>query len=194
MNIPVSDALLEDDSGRTLSLHVTDDQVKWIQRRAKALGVSESQFVRYMLNRWMQAEQKHRSTNHDREAQPHHAFGSQPDQHDSNQPDKVSPQRPQPTPETSEDPSHAPEQETDHDESPDSSVMSLLRDSLDTLEQLQETEEQMTPRRPPAPPDASADNDASRASDAERHPGEGPNGKRRSSHDSLFDVVRRSED
>jgi hypothetical protein len=61
MAIPVSNSLCEDNSFHRLPVCLSAEQAEWVQRRADALQVDPSQFIRYVLNRWMRAEQQHQN-------------------------------------------------------------------------------------------------------------------------------------
>jgi hypothetical protein len=56
MNIPVSDKLLDSSSTDTVSVPLTSDEVEWLRQQAEERDLSKRQFVRYLINRIMDAE------------------------------------------------------------------------------------------------------------------------------------------
>ncbi|MES3630559.1 MAG: hypothetical protein PPP56_10375 [Longimonas sp.] len=56
MNIPVSDLLLEGEAEEVLPVPLSSRQMAYVRRRAEAHGISERQFVRFILNKLQEAD------------------------------------------------------------------------------------------------------------------------------------------
>lgn len=56
MNIPVSDLLLDGEAEEVLPVPLSSRQMEYVRRRAKAHGISERQFVRFILNKLQEAD------------------------------------------------------------------------------------------------------------------------------------------
>jgi len=173
MNIPVSESLVNHDSTHTVTLRLGPEHMAWLQRRAEALDVSVNQLVRYVINRWMQAEGQVVSAAED-DGVAHRK------------------ERPQGT-QGSRKTSRSQRDEDGQPESEGESVLSILRDRVEDLKALEEKADAIPKRKPPKPP--SADGATHSATPHERNSAPRSVGERESdasSNASLFEIAQRA--